>query len=231
MDAMFANEEAASSQAYPESYKLKGVTEQANRLREIFPGIGYENVVLAERPVPEVAEGNFVIPRWETVAQTYNEAVSKVLVLVGSTRRLHNYREGQFGPKHLRQSARTTDMFQKLGNRQKGHDLLVIPAQFGLRHRGRSVRRAREKFVFVGNEFGLGAFATGIMLLTHPARFERFEDLYVDCAGDEYAPGADGAFFGTPVWGIGDDGDLGFAADGLCNADPFHGSASAFLSE
>jgi len=50
----------------------------------------------------------------------------------------------------------------------KHHDILVVPAQFGLRHRGRSVRRVRE--VMNANEFGLGVFAIGIMLLTHPER-------------------------------------------------------------
>jgi hypothetical protein len=32
-------------------------------------------------------------------------------------------------------------MFQTLGDEQKDHDILVVAAQLGLRHRGRSVRR------------------------------------------------------------------------------------------
>jgi hypothetical protein len=35
-------------------------------------------------------------------------------------------------------------------------------------------------------EFGLGAFAVGIMLLTHMDRLQSVDDLWIDCAGDEY---------------------------------------------
>ena len=52
-------------------------------------------------------------------------------------------------PNLIRQHAKTVKMFQKLGDEQKDHDILVVPCQFGLRHKGRSVCRARE--VFTGN--------------------------------------------------------------------------------
>jgi hypothetical protein len=229
MTSQFANEEVASSCTYSVSYKLKGVTEQANRLRELFPGIPTDLVTgLVGMLVPAIMEGCFVIPRWETIAGTYNEAVEKVLALIGSTRKLYNYREGGLGLEHLRQSTWTTYMLRKLSDRQGGHDLLFVPAQFGLRYRGRSIRRARE--VFAGNEFGLGAFATGIMFLTHPERLEHYENLWIDCAGDEYAPEADGAFSCAPFWYF-CDGELRFDARGLGAAGPCCGSASACLPE
>ncbi|MDP3685792.1 MAG: hypothetical protein Q8R32_03095 [bacterium] len=190
----FANEEVPSTFGYLSGYQPKSVAEQVKRLRELFPELGTVNEQLAEQPLPPNAEGFFVIPRWEKIAKTYGEAVEKVLALIEKTRngKFTNYRKGELGPQYLRQHARTVTMFQKLSDAQKGHDMLVIPAQFGLRHRGRSVRRARE--VFLGHECGLGAFAIGIMLLTHPERLQHLDDLLVDCAGDEYAPGADGGF-------------------------------------
>ncbi|MBU0624750.1 hypothetical protein KKF05_00220 [Patescibacteria group bacterium] len=107
-------------------------------------------------------------------------------------------------------------------------DILVVPAQFGLRHRGRSVRRARE--VFMANEFGLGAFAIGIMLLTHPEREVQWEQLHVDCAGDEFAPEAGGGFSGAPLFRF-SGGGVGFSARWFDDAYEFCGSASAFLSQ
>jgi hypothetical protein len=222
----FADEEVQSSYAYPKGYKVKGITEQTNILRQLFPGIGFADEKIAEQPLPPNAEGWFAIPKWQTLAPNYGEAVEKVLAMIASKRKFYNYRDGQLGAEYLRQHAKTVKMFQKLGDEQKDFDILVVPAQFGLRHKGRSVRRARE--VFTANEFGLGAFAIGIMLLTHPEREVQWEQLHVDCAGDEFAPDADGGFSCAPVFLFGD-GGVKFDADWFVSAYEFYGSASAFV--
>ncbi len=224
----FADEEVESSYAYPKGYKVKGITEQTNILRQLFPGIGFADEKIAEQPLPTNAEGWFAIPKWQTLAPTYGEAVEKVLAMIASKRKFYNYRDGQLGAEYLRQHAKTVKMFQKLGDEQKDFDILVVPAQFGLRHKGRSVRRARE--VFAANEFGLGAFAIGIMLLTHPEREVQWEQLHVDCAGDEFAPGADGGVSDAPIFGF-RDGKVEFGAYWYDDARELFGSASAFLSQ
>ena len=224
----FADEEVQSSYAYPKGYKVKGITEQTNILRQLFPGIGFADEKLAEQPLPPNAEGWFAIPKWQTLAPTYGEAVKKVLAMIASKRKFYNYRDGKLGAEYLRQHAKTAKMSQKLGDEQKGHDILVVPAQFGLRHKGRSVRWARE--VFMANEFGLGAFAIGIMLLTHPEREVQWEQLHVDCAGDEFSPDADGGFSDAPFFDF-YDGKVEFYADWCDDADEYYGSASAFLSQ
>ena len=222
----FAHEEVESSYAYPKGYKIKGITEQTNILRQLFPGIGSANKKIAKQPLPPNAEGWFAIPKWQTLAPTYGEAVQKVLAMIASKRKFYNYRDGQLGAEYLRQHAKTAKMFQKFGDEQKDYDILVVPAQFGLRHRGRSVRRARE--VFQANEFGLGAFAVGIMLLTHPEREVQWEQLHVDCAGDEFAPGADGGFSCALIFYF-CVGGVEFCARWFGCARGFYGSASAFL--
>ncbi|MBU6431182.1 MAG: hypothetical protein KGJ58_03850 [Patescibacteria group bacterium] len=224
----FADEEVQSSYAYPKGYKVKRITEQTNILRQLFPGIGNALEKIAEWPLPPYAEGWFAIPKWQTMAASYGEAVEKVLAMIESKRSFYNYRDDQLGAEYLRQHAKTAKMFQKLGDEQKDHDILVVPAQFGLRHKGRSVRRARE--VFQANEFGLGAFAIGIMLLTHPEREVQWEQLHVDCAGDEFAPDADGYFSYAPVFHF-VDGDVEFDAFWFDAAFASYGSASAFLSQ
>lgn len=229
----FAAEEVESNYGYLSGYKPKGITEQTNILRQLFPGVGFADEKLAERPVPANAEGWFAIPKWQTIAPTYGEAVEKVLAKISETRRgkFKNWRGGGLGPDRLKQSARTEQMFQTLGDEQKDHDILVVAAQFGLRHRGRSARRARE--VMQINEVGLGAFAVGIMLLTHPERLMNYDDLYVDCAGDEYAPEADGFFSRAPIFFF--DGDrverVEFDTGWLDDACDGCGSASAFLPQ
>jgi hypothetical protein len=226
----FSDEEVGSTYGYPSGYKPKGITEQTNILRQLFPGVGFADEKLAERPVPAGAEGWFAIPKWQPIAPTYGEAVEKVLAKISETRKgkFKNWREGELGPDYLKQSAKTEKIFQTLGDEQKDHDILVVTAQFGLRHRGRSVRRAREVMNF--SEYGLGAFAVGIMLLTHPERLMNYDDLYVDCTGDEYAPLADGGFSRAPLFYF--DGDrVRFYAGWFDNAHAVSGSASAFLPQ
>ena len=91
----FADEEVESSYAYPNGYKVKGITEQINILRQLFPGIGNALEKIAEQPPLSNAEGWFAIPKWEKFAPTYGEAVEKVLALLASKRKLYNYRDRQ----------------------------------------------------------------------------------------------------------------------------------------
>lgn len=228
----FEDEEVKSIYGYLSGYtKPMSITKQTNILRQIFPGIGFADEKLAEREAPANAEGWFAIPKWQTIAPTYSEAVQKVLDAIEVTRngKFRNYRDGQINDSRLRQSAETASVFQKFSDEQKDHDILVVAGQFGLRHRGRSVRRARE--VFAGSEFGLGAFAIGIMLLTHPERLLDYHDLWIDCAGDEFdGPDADDRFVHAPFFGF-DDGEVRFGARWFDRANGGFGSASAFVPQ
>lgn len=228
----FKNEEVKSNYGYLSGYrKPKSITEQCNILRQIFPGIGFADEKLAERAVPSNAEGWFAIPKWQTLAPTYSEAVQKVLDAIKKQRgKFYNYRDGQINEERLRQTMKSAAVFQKLGREQKDHDILVVAAQFGIRHRGRSVRRARE--VFAGNEFGLGAFAIGIMILTHADRLQNLDDLWIDCAGDEFDdPDADVRFGHAPCFVRFLDGGVEFGAYWFDGADDGCGSASAFVPQ
>ena len=227
----FADEEVESEYGYLSGYQPKGVADQIARLRELFPELGTADVEIANRELPPNAEGWFAIPRWDKIAPTYNAAVEKVLALISKARdgKFYNYREGNLGPNRLRQHERTVAVLKKLGDQQTEHDILIVPAQFGLRHRGRSVRRARE--VFNASEFGLGAFAVGIMLLTHPERLQHYDDLSIDCAGDEYDdPGDGGRFSRAPCFDF-CGGEVRFGARWFDGARDDCGSASGFVSQ
>lgn len=227
----FANEEVASTYGYLSGYTTpKPITDQVKLLKEFFPELGTVDESVATCDLPPDTEGYFTIPCWEKIALTYSEALQRVLDLIKQTRngKFHNYREGQLGPLHLRQHARTVERFQQLGDQQQGHDILVVPCQFGILHRGRSVRRARE--VMTVGEFGLGAFSVGIMLLTHPERLQHFNDLWIDCAGDEFSPGAGGVFGRAPCFRF-SDGEVRFGTGDVGVAHGRYGSASGSLSQ
>ena len=241
----YADEEVGSSYGYLSGYKpvdrnssfeevLQDLNRQAEAISKLFGIKQSFDVEWARKAwvnLPEGAEKLFLIPRWDKVAPTYGEAVQQVLNLIKQTRNgaLYNYREGELGPNQLRQSAKAKSVFQKLGDEQKDQDILVVPAQFGIRHRGRSVRRARE--VMNANECGLGAFAIGIMLLTHQ-RLQHYDDLWIDCAGDEFAPIAGGGFSRSPFFKFSfRGGKVEFGTHGVGVAHGSYGSASVCLPQ
>lgn len=238
--ADFASEEVDSSYGYLSGYKPFGLTEQANLLRNQFSGLGYVNLEYQEKiekgeiELPKHAEDWFCVPNWiknpTLFGETYSSAVKKILEVLKKAvgGKFYNYCEESIDEAHLRQSARSKAFWEKLSESQGNPDILIVPIQLGLRHRGRSVRRAR--VVFLENEFGLGAFATGCLLLTHPKRLAQYDDLWINCAGDEFAPEADGQFVRAPYFSF-SGGELGFGAGGVDDVNPCCGSASALLPE
>ncbi len=225
----FANEEVSSKYGYLSGYRSpKSIADQLKILREYFPNLGSANEAITKQEKPGNSEGYFAIPAWQSIAATYNEAVQKVLDALKVQRKgkFANYRDGKLGPDQLRETDKKRLAFEQLRKAQQGYDVLVVAAQFGLRHRGRSVRRARA--IMGGTEFGLGAYEIGIMLLAHPDRLMNFDDLWIDCAGDEYFPDAGGQVKSAPFF-IFNDGELGFGAGGVGSADDRYGSASGYL--
>lgn len=232
----FVDEQVSSGYDYFSGYKPNenSIVVQTNKLRELFSGIGYVNQDLLTQVendkvvLPVGAEGFFSILHWSKVAPTYQAAVEKVLDLLAKAYggRFTNYRNSELGSNYLRETSKKVRAMEALQQTQNA-DILLVLAQFGLRHRGRSARRARA--VMNGSEFGFGAYEIGIMLLTHPDRLQNVKDLSLYCAGDEFAPNADGDFRAVPVFRF-DNGRLWFDACWFGNSFTRYGSASGFLS-
>lgn len=240
----YANEEVASTWAYPPEYTGPApIGEQINKLATLFSlSLGetmrFVEQVLPTLSLPDGAEGWFAIPSVNAIAarhfksvtnphERYCRAVLLMLEKLKKSRKFYNYREGEITVDRLRQHARTTMMLERIGETQKG-DLLVIPSQFGFRHAGRSVRRGRA--VYAKTEFGHGTLAVGSMIFTHPKRFVRKEQLHTDCAGDEFAPEADGNFSYAPLFGF-FDGEVKFCTNPDRDAIDMYGAPTGFLPQ
>ena len=98
----------------------------------------------------------------------------------------------------MRQTERSKLAEKILADQQQGNDMLVVGAQAGMLHRGSSARRTRA--AMAGNEFGIGVFAFGCMLLTHPERLSSGDALMIDCGGDEYSVRGDYTFDRVPLF-------------------------------
>jgi hypothetical protein len=194
----FEDEEVGSDRVYPPTYRVRPVEAQVTELRKMFPGLSSCQEKLGRLPLPDEPEGWFAIPRWQALAPTYNKAVEMLLDVLASRRRFSNRIIGRLGEQYLRQTERAKLAEQILADQQAGNDIFVLAAQAGMLHRGSSARRTRA--AMAGNEFGLGVFAFGCMLLTHPERLSDREALMVDCSGDEYSPRADYTFDRVPLF-------------------------------
>lgn len=229
----YADEEVNSGYTYPKGYNgPRPIGEQVDTLAKIF-GLSLDYTsefiekVLPTLTLPNGAEGWFAIPRWDKLGSTYCEATGKVLATIESKRKFYNYHKGDLTPNRFRLNARTAHALDLLAEQQKG-DIWIVGAQFGKRHAGRSVRRARE--VFAHPEFGAHTVAVGSMLLIYPKRIVSYNDLWTDVPGDEFDLDGDGSFDGAPCFGF-YGGKVEFAPYWTSFTVGRYGSVSLFLTQ
>jgi len=241
----YANEQVVSNYGYPKGYKggPKPISQQIDLLAKIFRlSLGYTSEfvekILPKLALPDGAEGWFAIPSVDALAsrffpevknsaERYCRAVQLILAKIGGSRKFYNYREGQLTTDRFHLNTRTAHALDILAEQQKG-DIWIVGAQFGKRHAGRSVRRARE--VMVGSEFGGYTLAVGSMLITHPDRLVSYDDLWMDVPGDEFDPHADGSFDNTPFFNFYVD-KVKFDTHRVYYPIEYYGSVSLFLPQ
>ena len=194
----YKDEEVGSDRVYPPTYRVRPLEAQVTELRKLFPGLGSCHERLGRKPLPEGAEAWFAIPRWQAVAPTYCEAVERMVEVLSTRRKFSNRIIGKMGDKFLRPCERSKLAQKILCEQQEGNDILVVGAQAGMLHRGSSARRTR--VTMAGNEYALGVFAIGCLLLTHPERLSTGETLMIDCGGDEYSVRGDYTFDRVPLF-------------------------------
>jgi hypothetical protein len=197
--------------------------------------------------LPKEAEGWFAVPSVDAIAARYFPevtdpvdkycwAVRLVHTEIMKSRPFYSSRNSQITPAQLRVRAHTVhalDLVAKnqLGNPSTGSgpSILIIAAQLGLRHRSRSVRRARE--VFMTNEFGLTSLIVGSIVLVHPERLVSWGELDIDCPGDEFDnPNDDDRFSRAPFFLL-DGGRIKFVTRRVSSVYSRFGSASGFVSQ
>jgi len=242
---LFATEEVETSYTYPREYEgpmliADQIAALAKELElDPFGALGYAKSLPEYSVISPNAEGYFAAPSVEALAkkyfpkvtdpdEKYCRAVELILAKIAAQRDFTNYHEGKLTSKHLRLHVRTALFMELLAKEQKGSDILIFAAQLGKLHAGQSVRRGRE--VFNANEVGLYSLAAGSIILTHPKRLVRYEELDMDCAGDEYSPDADGDFSDAPVFYF-VDGEVEFSTAYVGHPYKRFGSASAFVSQ
>lgn len=181
---VFPDEEIGSNASYPIGRKPHPLTEQARHLTTFFPTL--QNAPFREKMMPaDGLDGIIVVPNYLKLGLTYNEATEIALRHLAKSRTdFINCREGELGIDYLRPLTKTQQALETLGSNNS--DFILIPAQLGQKHLGKSARQAHMDLTEI--EFGLGPFEVAIFLLTHPEWLSTETDLGIDCVGCEYGP-------------------------------------------
>lgn len=165
---------------YPEQYKQKSVWDQIDMIQEVMPIDFDEGEVekILSLPLPERAEGLFVVPRQ---SGSYINEIEKSLSVISESRKFYSH--CQFRKKDIRRQERTRQAISFIERSQKSMgDIIIIPAQFGLYYKGLSVKETERKMS--PREFGLGVHEVSWMLFTHHGREYEKSVIHPLCPGD-----------------------------------------------
>lgn len=169
---------------YPDIYRAETVDEHVRMLRTAFPGRGLFSFdqERVKAPLLPGAEAKFAMPPWWRIADTYNEAVERLLQKLRANYDLDQEDDADA----LRQHPRSVEMWGRLRKQQGDKDIYILDAQFGMRWRGISALDVRESCAG-SNEYPLGAYGGLMMMLTNSTRLIDGMSLSCDFAGDDYA--------------------------------------------
>lgn len=246
----FADERVSSNHHYLSGYdKPKDITKQLQIISRLFPRLKVNMKLVdcinrGEIKSPMTSDGYFCIPHWSSIGSTYSEAVERILERLKLIRNSTSYENisndgytnflKSCSSDFLRQSKRKAAIMDELLAKQGAH-ILVLPAQFGIRYRGCSVRCAR--FIMPTSEFGLGLYEIAFMLITHPERLQQYDDLWITAVGDMYVGDeysdshaeSPGLFHRAPYIGFLQGGTTYVGSVSITQIDQKFGAASVFV--
>jgi len=165
---------------YPKQYKQKSVWDQIDMIQKVMSIDFNEGEVekILSLPLPEKAEGLFVIPRQRG---SYINEIENSLSVISESRKFYSH--CQFGKKDIRRQERTRQAVSFIERSQEAiGDIIIIPAQFGLPYKGFSAKEVERKMS--PREFGLGAKEVSWMLFTHYGREYKESSIHPFCPGD-----------------------------------------------
>lgn len=173
---------------YQSGYSVaKSIESQIKILRQTFSLTGHFNSeMLATIDKDKLdcntdSDGWFAIPHWSQIGMTYHEAVMKVFEVLSNLKERKGAYIAYESSLLVKETEEKTAVMEKLFHQQETKNV-IIQAQLGKQHRGRSARRMNA--VMSPIEFPLGIYEIGIILLTHTDRLMLVDDdIHILCSG------------------------------------------------
>ncbi len=181
---------------YPKDYRRKPVDRQINIIGKVF-GLSTETAMkfaterLPKIKLPRHAEGWFAVPSVEAVAKKhfpqvtglidqYRESIRFACKKIKETREFSDYGLGFFDHHPFMERPKSLSACYSHNIGGQDGEIILIPAQLGMRFQGKSVDDALK--AFTEKEFPLGMFEVLSILITHPKRFNVYAGLSMNCA-------------------------------------------------
>lgn len=236
----YSNTVSRNGHFYPKGYMGPNpIEKQIEIIADTFELDPTEAFLLAKNlpDLPQGAEGWFAVPKIGAVAEKffsitknqnalYGDIVDLALSKVATNRNMHNGFGQPLSQFKIRQDPYTSKSLKKMEMKQRG-DIIIVAAQFGINHCGKSVYSVKNNFTEF--EFGLGAFQVLCMGLTHPERYSEWNELDTSCPGDVLIL-ENSKKIGAPIIFLNSDKKLLFDAYSINTKRIYLGLVTAFIS-
>lgn len=234
----FAEERVKQGRFYPKGWKPATIEEQKALLAKLFKRIDLSQVdeLTAKAKVLKLADGLAVIPKlaylggvWgiaDPYGKGYGPICEKLFELIAPSYSFNNLHSRDIDAEHIRIMRDVRKRLKKLEAETPG-DVLVLAFDFGNLYAGRSPRNTRWE-ALNRNQLPLVTAQVGCLLLIMPDRLTAYEQLSINCSGDEWDWSAVDSWTSCPYFSF-YDGKLQFSAGYANDPHGCFGSAVAFL--
>ena len=236
----FADELTKLGYSYPQGWSPDPLDVQRDRLLAAFPGLKLPDPIKGDLPTGFDVLGYHIFPERlglrhgisDCNGASYGHLIQEVVfpklaeVYKANGRGFENYRAGELGSDYIRLELRGRVALEAI-QAVTEYDAYIAPVSYGKRWAPNTLspRNARET-ALLAKELAQGSAQVGCHLIAQPGRLVAYEDLFLDCSGDEYNWDAGGGWSSCPGFYF-RDGALRFSADWAEDADEYYGSVVA----
>lgn len=181
---LFIDEECYPEKDFFYHVDAKKIDDQLLILNKHFPKLEtISKVYHFDKNSTEGKPNIFIIPDWEKVSTSYGSACEIILNILISIHgsNFSTSKVNEFFTWDIKPTLELTRGIYKLKEIQKNSDYLIFNCNLGLKHAGKSARRALA--TFKDNEFPLGVFEVGVILITHPELLKGTFSTYIGTPG------------------------------------------------
>ncbi|HPO68194.1 MAG TPA: hypothetical protein PLE40_00355 [Candidatus Pacearchaeota archaeon] len=190
--------------------KIKKIKSQLNILfnsfEPCFLGYSYYTIIKFSAGLPlkdkisPFVEGYFLLLRWRNFidynVNSYTDVIMKMLGICYENLKIpFIFKKGKYCIVRNKHTEKSLDFLAKRQKQEIGDSILIVPAQFGIYGKARNLLWSFRLLRIDHDEFALGLFEVLCMLITHPERLSRYNDLRIDTSDEVYDK--EGFFLGT----------------------------------
>ena len=164
--------------------RVRPIEDQMRDLVKHFPSLRVPAQMPATPPLPKGIDGWYAFPRVSALSPSYSQACVRMFDALKKARACTLVAHVEEGNREwLRRATRAREAWKRIEESQSESDILIVPAQLSLLHKGSTIAQSRDLLDL--HQFGLGAFEVATALLVNPQLLSEAGELGIDCIGDD----------------------------------------------